>query len=112
MMVEKLHTLPIAGSSCPFQSGLKGPGSGSIVCRQVSGATTASYVAKYGIAFPVIPDASGKLARAMSVTGYPETFFVRVDGTVNWKLIGPPSSLDYLRAGFEGAHLKLPTSAH
>jgi len=48
-----------------------------------------SFVSRYGVGYPNGVDIGGKLAIDLGVTGIPETFFVRPDGSFSSRWVGP-----------------------
>jgi peroxiredoxin len=47
-----------------------------------------SFVAKYGLTFPVIPDPDNKTYKLYGLTGIPETFLIDRNGVIIYKVIG------------------------
>ncbi len=53
-----------------------------------------AFIQMYDITYPVVRDDTGRIAIDFGVSGIPEKFFIRPDGTVAKKVIGPISSKD------------------
>jgi len=60
-----------------------------------------SFVAKYGITYPVVMDLDGAIGSAWGVTGIPATFFIDKNGTVQKSIVGASTQAqfeDYLKS--------------
>jgi peroxiredoxin len=60
-----------------------------------------AFVAKLGIAYPVLVDESGATARAFGVSALPTTFFVAADGRIHNKLVGEADAATFERLAQE-----------
>ena len=60
-----------------------------------------AFVAKLGIAYPVLVDESGATARAYGVSALPTTFFVAADGRIHNKLVGEADAATFERLAQE-----------
>lgn len=48
-----------------------------------------AFLSRYGLGYPNGADLGGRIAIEYGLTGIPETFFVRVDGTMSRRWVGP-----------------------
>ncbi len=48
-----------------------------------------SFVATFGLTFPILLDPNKKVYRLYALTGIPETFIINKDGEILFKIIGP-----------------------
>jgi len=53
-----------------------------------------AYLEEFGITYPSGPDLQSAAARRYGISGVPETFFIKADGTVDWFKIGPLSDAE------------------
>jgi cytochrome c biogenesis protein CcmG, thiol:disulfide interchange protein DsbE len=56
-----------------------------------------AFLKRYGVTYPNVYDGKGSLIGRYGVTGYPETYFIDVNGKVRHRIAGPveePSDLD------------------
>ena len=60
-----------------------------------------AFVARLGIAYPVLVDEAGATARAYGVSALPTTFFVAADGRIHNKLVGEADAATFERLAQE-----------
>lgn len=61
----------------------------------------APFVEEYGLAFPILLDENGDVARAYDLRSLPSSYFVGRDGRINEVIIGGPMSIALLRTRIE-----------
>ncbi|CAN5363606.1 hypothetical protein BH20ACT5_BH20ACT5_23500 [soil metagenome] len=74
------------------------------VVQQDTVASVGAYAAEMGLNFPSLLDADGELLTEGGINGLPVTYFVRADGSIAHRQLGPIPSYDALR-GLIGEHL-------
>ena len=62
-----------------------------------------SFLARYGVTYPNVYDGKGSLIGRYGVTGYPETYFIDVDGKVRYRIAGPVEEASDLDEAIERA---------
>ena len=48
-----------------------------------------AFIERYGVGYPSAPDLGGKVAIELGLSGVPETYFVRADGVLSRRWVGP-----------------------
>jgi peroxiredoxin len=74
-----------------------------------------AFVARHGLAFPILRDRGAHTAAAWRTAGYPQTFLVARDGTLVRTFLGPaewdtPEALSYFRGLLRGGAASPSTS--
>lgn len=67
-----------------------------------------AFVARLGIAYPVLIDETGATARAYGVSALPTTFFVAADGRIHNKLVGEADAATFERLAQELLAAEVP----
>jgi cytochrome c biogenesis protein CcmG/thiol:disulfide interchange protein DsbE len=62
-----------------------------------------SFLKRYGVTYPNVYDGKGSMVGRYGVTGFPETFFIDIEGRVRYRIAGPVEETAELDEGIERA---------